>query len=93
MGIAPKPGSKPAPTWRREWRALQDQEQKEEVERPQESELVLEEVDQSEVDGWGQPVQKPSESTWGGGVWGDDKYKPPQVKALEDLVAQQAVGW
>lgn len=63
------------------------------MEQPQESELVLEEVDQSEVDGWGQPVQKPSESTWGGGVWGDDKYKPPQVKALEDLVAQQAVGW
>jgi hypothetical protein len=95
LGIAPKPGwTKPASTWKREWRAQQDQEVKlVEDDLLHQNDLVLEEVVQGEVDGWGQPVQKQSQITWGGSVWGDDKYKPPQVKALEDQVAAQAVGW
>jgi len=26
-------------------------------------------------------------------AWGDNKYKPPHIKALEDKARQQAVGW
>jgi hypothetical protein len=62
-------------------------------ERQTDGDLVLEEVEQEEVDGWGQTTNTASDSAWGGNVWGDDKYKPPHIKALEDKVAQEAAGW
>jgi hypothetical protein len=62
-------------------------------ERQTDGDLVLEEVEQEEVDGWGQTINIASDSTWGGNLWGDDKYKLPHVKALEKKVAQEAAGW
>lgn len=89
-GVAEKPGyTKPSAMWKREWRSQRDQEEAEAERRQNDNELVLEEVQQEvEVDGWGQPIQQSSEN-----AWGDDTYKAPHVSALEERVAQSAVGW
>ncbi|CZR64049.1 uncharacterized protein PAC_13946 [Phialocephala subalpina] len=50
-------------------------------------ELVLEEVKESEsADAWG---VSSSLAGWGG----DDRYKPPHIKALEEIALVEAVGW
>jgi hypothetical protein len=62
-------------------------------ERQTDGDLVLEEVEQDEMGGWGQTANSSSASVSSGNVWGDDKYKPPHIKALEEKVAQEAAGW
>lgn len=48
-----------------------------ETEAGDEEELVLE-----EVKGWGE-----------GGSWGEDKYKPPHIKALQEQAKTEVCGW
>jgi hypothetical protein len=108
FGIAAKPGWTRSPSqWKKEWRNLQDgggdeEEEGEEDEEGEgdgqgdgdgEGELVLEEVGQAELDGWGQPINQATDSSWGGNTLGEEKYRPPHIKAMEQQASHGAISW
>jgi hypothetical protein len=102
LGIAPRPGYSRGPNhWKKQWGEFQAKRYGEgsgSGSGSVEGELVLEEVTEAELDGWGQPINKPAENTWGGNTTSDEdhKYKPPHVKAMEAIeeqLSREAAGW
>ena len=105
-GIAPRPWQK-FPSWGQpNWKRKEDGDETVDGwgEAETANELVLEEVNGSDTvsiagwgvigdggaGGWGRDTPAPdAASAWGG----DDRYKPPHVKALEEKARVEAVGW
>lgn len=98
LGIAAKPAYYKPNHWKKQWGEFQAKMGGEGSGGGSvEGELLLEEVPEVELDGWGQPIKKPAESTWAAkDVVEDHKYKPPHVKAMEAIeeqLSREAAGW
>lgn len=109
LGVAARPGFVKSSTWKREWRDHHNHEASENGAGDHSGDhagdhagddLVLEEVevqvddtDDFELDGWGQRIPKSAQTTFGESTWGENRYRPPHIKALEEKFSREAAGW